>query len=129
MRLASILTSALTMALLAIGCRERVDTDERTGYTKTSETANDDFDHTRKTYSVHINERLQRLDERINELAARGTEEAREAADRLRIERDRLAPKLDRIGQQAREGWDRFESELSESFDSLEQKLDAAFSD
>jgi hypothetical protein len=119
----------LSTALLAVGCRDRVDTTERDHYSKTSETARDDFEQTRTTYSVHINERLKRLDQRIHELAARGTEEARDAADRLRVERDRLSPKLDKIGEQAKDGWDRFESELSEGVDSLEKKLDAAFSD
>jgi hypothetical protein len=118
----------LLTALLALGCRDRVDTTDREPYSKTSETAHDDFDQTRKTYSVHINERLQRLDQRIHELAARGTEKAREAADQLRVERDRLAPQVDKIGEQAKDGWDRFESEVSQGFDKLESKLDAAFS-
>ncbi len=119
---------ALLLALLAVGCRDRADGD-RGGYSKTSETADDDFAHTRDTYSVHFNERLKRLDERIHELAAQGSEKAREAADRLRVERDRLAPKVDEIGQHAKEGWDRFESEVSEGVDNLERKIDAAFSD
>jgi DNA-binding NtrC family response regulator len=118
----------LLLALLAVGCRDRAD-DDRRGYSKTSETADDDFAHTRKTYSDHINERLKRLDERIHELAARGTEKAREAADRLSIERDRLAPKVDEIGRHAKDGWDRFESEVSEGVDNLEKKLDAAIND
>lgn len=113
-------------ALFAVSCRDRVEDPDR-GYSKTSETTRDDFDHTRKTYSVHINDRLQRLDQRIRELAARGTEEAREAADRLRVERDRLAPKVNEIGRQAKDGWDRFESELSQGVDALERELDAAF--
>jgi len=115
--------------LLAIGCRDRVETEERPRYKKSTETAHDDFDSTRKTYTVHVNERMRRLDERIQELAARGTEKARQAAKELRAERDRLAPKLDEIGQQAKAGWDRFETELSTGFDSLEKKLDAAFAD
>lgn len=119
---------ALLLALLATSCRDRAD-DDRRGYSKTSETADDDFAHTRDSYSAHINERLKRLDERIHELAARGTEAARDAADRLRVERDRLAPKVDEIGQHAKEGWDRFESELSEGVDNLERKIEAAFND
>ncbi len=119
---------ALLLALLAVGCRDRAD-DDRRGYSKTSETANDDFAHARKTYADHINERLNRLDERIHELAARGTEQAREAADQLRVERDRLAPKVDEISHHARQGWDRFESEVSAGFDNLERRLDAAFAD
>jgi hypothetical protein len=116
----------LVSALLAVGCRDRAEDPDR-GYSKTSETARDDFEQTRQTYSVHINDRLQRLDQRIRELAARGNEEAREAADRLRIERDRLAPKVNEIGRQAKVGWDKFESELSQGVDALERKLDAAF--
>jgi hypothetical protein len=119
----------LTTALLALGCRDRVDTTDRDHYSKTSETAHDDFDQTRKTYSVHINERLQRLDARIHDLAARGTEKAREAADQLRAERDRLAPQVDKVGEQAKDGWDQFESEVSRGFDKLEKRLDAAFTD
>ena len=118
----------LITALLAVGCRDRADPD-RDHYSKTSETARDDFDQTRKTYAVHVNERLQRLDERIHELAARGTEKAREAADQLRVERDRLAPKVDEIGHQAKAGWDQFESDVSQGFDNIEKKLDAAFRD
>ena len=119
----------LTSLLFAASCRDRDDRNEREPYSKSSETARDDFDHTRKTYSVHINERLQKLDARIRELADRGTQKAREAADELRAERDRLAPKLDAIGEQAKDGWDRFEAEVSSTFDTLEKKLDAAFSD
>jgi hypothetical protein len=122
------MTRLALLLLLAAGCRDSVDPD-RDHYSKTSETARDDFEQTRRTYSVHVNERLQRLDERIHELAARGTEEAREAADRLRVERDRLAPKVDEIGQQAKEGWDRFESDVSKGFDAVEKKLDAALRD
>ena len=118
----------LTTGLLATSCKTR-DERERPAYSKTSETARDDFETTRTTYSAHVNERLQKLDARIHELAAKGTEKAREAADALRAERDRLAPKLDEIGQQAKAGWDKFESELSRGFDSLEQRLDAAFAD
>jgi hypothetical protein len=117
----------LTSALLATSCRDRADREDRPSYSKSSETANDDFDHTRKTYEVHINERLQKLDARIRELAQRGSEKARAAADELRAERDRLAPKLDEIKEQAKAGWDRFESEVSQGFDALERRLDAAF--
>jgi len=122
------LVVVLISMLLATACRDRSDrTDRSTGYSKTSETASDDFAHTRSTYSQHINERLARLDARIHELAAKGTEKAKQAADEFRAERDRLAPKVDQIGKQAREGWDSFESELSRGFDNLERKLDAAF--
>ena len=119
----------IVVSLLAVGCRDRADTNEQPKYTKSSETAHDDFDSTRKTFSTHANERLRRLDERIHELAARGTAAARRAADELRSERDRLAPKLDDIGRQAKAGWDRFETEMTDAFDALEKKLDAAFAD
>lgn len=112
--------------LLATACRDRSDRTDRTGYSKTSETANDDFAHTRSTYSKSMNDRLERLDARIHELAAKGTEKAKQAADELRAERDRLAPKVNDIGKQARDGWDSFESELSRGFDNLERKLDDA---
>ncbi|HEY5945195.1 MAG TPA: hypothetical protein VIV40_06880 [Kofleriaceae bacterium] len=121
------LLAIVTTALLATACRDRVDRDDRPRYSKTSQTADDDFAHTRTTYSRQINDRLQKLDERIHELAAKGTVKAREAADRLRAERDRLAPKVDEVGHQAKEGWDRFESEVSRGFDKLEHELDAAF--
>ena len=116
----------LISMLLATACKDRSDRTDRTGYSKTSETANDDFSHTRSTYSQHINERLARLDAKIHELAAKGTEKAKQAAEELRVERDRLAPKVDEIGKQAREGWDNFETELSRGFDNLEKKLDDA---
>jgi hypothetical protein len=118
---------ALILTLLAVGCRDRVDTTERTGYSKTSETARDDFEQTRKTYSVHVNERLQKLDERLRELAQRGTQRARDAANQLRIERDRLAPRVNDAAKQTKAGWDRFETELSRGFDNLENRLEAAF--
>ncbi|HEX5062267.1 MAG TPA: hypothetical protein VFV99_23010 [Kofleriaceae bacterium] len=116
----------LTSTLLATACRDRTDSADRTGYSKPSETANDDFAHTRSSYGKQMNERLQQLDARIHELAAKGTEKAKQAADELRVERDRLAPQVDEIGKQAREGWDNFESELSRGFDNLEQKLNDA---
>jgi hypothetical protein len=120
---------ALTSALLATSCRARDDRDERHSYNKSSETARDDFEHTRKTYEVHLNERLERLDQRIHELAARGTDEARKLGDELRAERDRLAPKLNEVGQQAKAGWDKFEAEVSRGFDNHERKLDDALND
>jgi hypothetical protein len=125
----------LTSAVLATSCRAREEPDgsegrdERPTYSKSSETAQDDFEHTRKTYEVHINDRLRKLDMRIRELADRGTEKARAAAARLREERDLLAPRLDEVKQQAKAGWDRFESEVSQGFDTIERKLDAAFAD
>jgi len=119
----------LTSALLATSCRDRVDRDDRAPYSKTHETARDDFETTRNTFAKHVNERLEQLDARIHELAAKGTEQARQAADELRAERDRLAPKLDEMKRQAKAGWDQFESDLSKSLDRLEQRIDAAFSD
>ena len=116
----------LTAALAATGCRDRADTNDRTGYSKSAQTADEDFEHTRSTYSTKLNERLRQLDDKIHELAARGTETAREAADELRVERDRLAPKLDEVGRQAKDGWDRFESEVSAGFDRLQQRVDDA---
>jgi uncharacterized coiled-coil DUF342 family protein len=125
-KLLVILTS-LTCTLLAVGCRDRDRTrDERPGYSKTAETADEDFTQSRSMFSRHVNERLDQLDAKIHELAARGDVKAREAADELRAERDRLRPQVDEIGQHAREGWDRFESEVSSGVDRLEQKLDRA---
>jgi uncharacterized coiled-coil DUF342 family protein len=118
----------LTIGAAAIGCRDRADR-EPNGHRKTIETQTDDFTSTRSSFGRHINERLNQLDAKIHELAARGDEKAREAAEQLRAERDRLQPQVDEIGQHAREGWDRFESEVSAGVDRLQQKLDSALND
>ena len=119
----------LTPLVLALGCRDRVDRAEHEPYSKTSETAHDDFETTRNTYAQHINDRLDKLDARIHELAARGTEKAREAADELRAERERLRPQLDEMRVHAKAGWDAFEAGVTKGVDDLQRKIEDAFKD
>jgi hypothetical protein len=123
----------LTLAAAAGGCRERADVgvdDNRVEVrktTETSETADEDFIHTRTTYETHTRDRLARIDARIRELAERGEVKAEAAAEELRVQRDKLAKQLERVGEQAKPAWDRFEAEVSRGIDELEHKLDAAF--
>lgn len=114
-------------ALLTAGCRDRSERRDGDEYSKHAETADEDFEHTKTTFSEHMNARLERLDARLRDLGARGSEKARQAAGELRAERDRLAPKVDEIGDHAKQGWDQFETEVSERFNALERRLDEAF--
>jgi hypothetical protein len=127
------LVLVLILAVAAGGCRERADVDVETDRvevrktTEASETADEDFAHSRQTYQLQARDRLARIDARIRELAARGEVKAEAAAEELRVQRDRLAAELERAGEQAKPQWDRFESSMRRAFDDLEDRLDAAF--
>lgn len=124
----------LIMAAAATGCRERADVDvesdrvEVRKTTEASETADEDFEHSRTTYQVQARDRLARIDARIRELSVRGEAKAEAAAQELRVQRDRLAAELEKAGEQAKPHWDRFEASMRRGFDELESRLDAAFS-
>lgn len=120
-RLLIVLTSAL---LATSACRDRADT-EHTRFGKATETANDDFAHTRNTFDTHARERLSRIDARIRELEARGETKGRQMLPELRAKRDEAARELAEIGRETKAGWDRFESDLSRRLDEIERELDA----
>ncbi len=115
--------------LVVTGCRDRSDHREGSEYSKTGEPADDEFAHERAELSARTREQLARVDQRIRELGDRGSEKARQAADELHAERDRLAPKVDELGRHAKDGWDRFKTEVADGLDELQRKLDAAVTD
>lgn len=121
----------LILAAATAGCRERSDVEsdrvEVGKPTEGTETADEDFVHTRSTYEAHARERLARIDARLRELAERGEVKAEAAAQELRVQRDKLAKEIDQAGEQAKPTWDRFEAEVTRGLDNLEQKLDTAF--
>ena len=118
----------LTLVTAAGACRDRADREGGEARKPVeSETADEDFDHTRSTYEAQARERLAQIDARIRELGARGEVKARAAAEELRVQRDRLAKELDEAGQQAKPHWDRFESEVSRGLDDLDRRLNAAY--
>lgn len=88
--------------------------------------ADDDFIQTRMNYQTTVRERLNRLDAKLDQLEDRVDAASRDAAARLRATWDQLASRINTIGEQAETGWDRFQSEMSRTFDQLEREVDDA---
>lgn len=130
-----------TLVLSSAACRDRddqrtsykpveVETDrDRTVTPPAVETrdSDDTFVVTRDRDTSELRVRLSRLDDRIAELRARGDEKATELANSLRVRRDQLAARLDRAGDETSSGWDSFKRDVNDTFDKLEDEIDAAF--
>lgn len=126
---------ASTLLLSTAACRDRddqspsykpveVDVDrDRPAAPDTDDT----FTATRDRDTSELRVRLSRLDDRIAELRARGDDKATELANSLRVRRDDLAARLDRAGDETASGWDNFKRDVTDTFDKMEDEIDAAF--
>ena len=96
--------------------------------TERSPLEDDDHEYVsvRTSFENKSRERLSKLDARIQELEQSASESAHQTAAQLRKDRDELAMRLSTIREQAKPAWDDFQSSVEDSFQRLEQRLDAA---
>ncbi|HUS27985.1 MAG TPA: hypothetical protein VMZ53_05735 [Kofleriaceae bacterium] len=89
-----------------------------------------DTDHeyvrVRSSFETSSRERLAKLDARINELEQSASESAHQTAAELRKDREELAVRLESAREQAKPAWDEFQSNVEDSFQRLEKRLDDA---
>ena len=80
----------------------------------------------RSNFETTTRERLAKLDARIQELEQSASESAHQTAQELRKDRDELAMRLGTIRDQAKPKWDEFQSNVEDSFQRLEKRIDDA---
>jgi uncharacterized phage infection (PIP) family protein YhgE len=80
----------------------------------------------RVNYVTAARERLAKLDAKIDELEARGDAKSKDAAITLRARRNALAAELDTAGSRIDAEWDKFRSDLDDTFQKAEKEVKEA---
>ena len=78
----------------------------------------------REQYSMHLRDRLAKIDAKIQEDAQSSDAKLRDKAAAAKPRRDELARKVDDARTQSADQWDSFKKGVDDSFDSLEKDLD-----
>ena len=88
--------------------------------------ADHDWVNVRARFETTSRERMEKLDARIQELEQSANESARQTAQALRRERDELAMRIEQVRDQTKPKWDAFQSDVEQTFQRLEKRLDDA---
>lgn len=80
----------------------------------------------RERYNVAASQRLTNLDGKIRQIELKTEATAKDTAAKLRVRRDEIASRLGAAGNTAQADWDKFKTDVDDSFDKLEKDVDSA---
>ncbi len=85
------------------------------------------FKNTWNNKMDQLENKINKWGNKVDSLSGRKKEQARIKLDSLKAQRDRLKDKIDHASEHTGAQWDQFKQEVSDSYDSLSEKIGNAF--